>query len=121
MEIIRIKKCVYCGKENKRPLSLFCSIKCCSLNYYYNNRTKVINYQIKRWSEKYKNDVEFRKKRQFRDKSRQAHNKSCKLQETDCCQKCGVKEDLQRHHPSYKSIKTVTLCRNCHNKIHSSN
>ena len=35
------------------------------------------------------------------------------------CEICGTTERLQRHHPNYdEPLKIVTLCRNCHRKLH---
>lgn len=36
----------------------------------------------------------------------------------DHCEKCGVVESLQMHHPDYnKPLEVVTLCTNCHSKL----
>ncbi len=87
-----------------------------SLEYYYKNKEKVLEYQKKRWKEKYAVDKDFRKKRQLRDKSR----KDKTSLEGESCLQCFSTIDLQRHHPNYKSIEFIILCRSCHNKLHES-
>lgn len=80
---------------------------------YYAKRKEILAYQTKRWSEKYKEDAEFRKKRQLRDRSR-----SGKRRIDVPCQNCGSTFDLQRHHPTYNSTEVIILCRSCHNNLH---
>jgi hypothetical protein len=89
-----------------------------SLDYYYEHKKEVLNYQIKRWSKKYAGDSAFQEKRRLRDKSRMdVKGKMLNLQ--GCvCSMCGSGEDLQRHHPSYSSTDFIVLCRGCHNKVH---
>jgi hypothetical protein len=88
-----------------------------ALEYYYKNRDKVLMYQKARWKKKYQNDIQFRQKRQFRDKTRiltkfeNIQNKECTL--------CDSPIDLQRHHFDYSNpLNFVIVCRNCHNQIH---
>jgi hypothetical protein len=93
-----------------------------SLEYYYNNKDKVLDYQKKRLADKYKNNLEFKNKRQIRDKTRMCLPKEREKLEGRCvCNYCGNKKDLQRHHTdnyNYKKIKI--LCRKCHNELHES-
>jgi len=115
------EECRHCGKEfdKTHPLKVYCSTKCKSLGYYYANKKKVLDYQKNRWKDKYQNDLEFRNKRQLRDASR--FSKGClRTLKGKSCSKCGSDNDLQRHHPDYNSIKTIILCRSCHNVIHHS-
>jgi len=84
-----------------------------ALKRYYAKRKEILEYQRKRLKKKYKEDPEFRKKRQLRDKSRVG--KKAIIGE---CNVCGSKEDLQRHHPSYDDVTFVILCRKCHTHLH---
>jgi len=34
------------------------------------------------------------------------------------CQKCGVTDNLQKHHISYELGKTIILCEECHRTLH---
>ena len=79
----------------------------------FKNREKILKEQSKRWSKKFKENIDFRKRRYFRDTSRRKYNK--KLFQ---CLNCGSKKDLQRHHPNYVDLFSVILCRKCHNKLH---
>ena len=88
-----------------------------ALEYYYANREKVLDYQKKRWNNKYANDVEFRKKRQLRDASRMRKEGLRSLKDQKCVL-CSSSYDLQRHHPSYESTAVVIMCRSCHNSYH---
>ena len=101
-------------KERERYVKNRDRLKAKSLAYYYANKEKVLDYQTKRWSRKYQEDPAFRKKRQLRDASR-PHNENL---DGEVCNDCGSTLDLQRHHPTYTSIKVIILCRGCHNKIH---
>lgn len=87
-----------------------------ALEYYYKNREKVLKYQSERWKRKYKEDPEFRAKRQLRDKTRIVYGKQTKL--VGKCSNCDNEENLQRHHPSYKSIEFIILCKKCHDDLH---
>jgi len=88
-----------------------------ALEYYYKNREKVLTYQKKRWSIKFKEDEQFRERRYFRDATRRIKNYASL--ENESCVKCGSTLDLQRHHPNYTNPKEYTiLCRTCHNKLH---
>lgn len=84
-----------------------------ALEYYYKNKEKVLKYQIQRLNNKYKTDLEYRKKRQLRDKTR---NKKRKINGN--CKICGDINDLHRHHFNYESTEHIIVCRKCHNKIH---
>ncbi len=38
----------------------------------------------------------------------------------NACEECGSKEHLERHHPDYdKPLEAQTLCRECHQHVHS--
>lgn len=48
-----------------------------------------------------------------------ARNRIKYLQSADECAQCGSTENREQHHPDYsKPDLTVTLCRNCHQKLH---
>jgi len=38
--------------------------------------------------------------------------------DTDCCDVCGSKDNLQRHHPDYTSSGCCLLCQSCHTAEH---
>jgi hypothetical protein len=86
-----------------------------ALEYYYNNKSKVLEYQKNRWHIKYFNDVKFREKRQLRDRSRIGK----KNLEGEICKLCGTNKDLQRHHINYNIHYFEILCRKCHNELHN--
>lgn len=127
-------KCVMCGKDiiSMRSNQKYCSFSCRDkakylrhkdkikkrcLNYYHNNKEKVLEYQTRRWSEKMKHDPKFRERRQFRDKSR-LRGGIKNLEKSCVCSDCGCNKDLHRHHPSYNSLEYIILCRKCHNDTH---
>ena len=48
-----------------------------------------------------------------------AHTQSKRVKKQDFCSLCGVNYSLEKHHPDYSKPKEViTLCHNCHLKIH---
>jgi len=95
------------------PYTDYATTKRKSLEYYYQNKERVLQYQKKRLAEKYRTDLKFRQKRQLRDKSRIGKHKI-----SGCCSDCRAISDLQRHHPDYKHTKFIVVCRDCHNQIH---
>lgn len=84
-----------------------------ALERYYMNREKILKQQAERWKRKYKEDVEFRKKRQLRDKGRKGKKIEGK------CVWCKSTYDLHRHHPTYSDLQYIIICRPCHNKLHA--
>ena len=85
-----------------------------NIEYYHQNRDKIIQKQTELWKSKYAFNEQFRKKRQFRDKT----IKKVKLYDKNC-ENCGSPEDLHRHHPNYQNFNDyIILCRGCHNNIH---
>jgi RecA-family ATPase len=108
-------KCLHCKKETENNKK-YCSDSCKSLAYYYKNKEKVLKYQTERWKKKYQTDEKFRKKRQFRDKSRIIFDKLQKLE--GMCINCGTNKDLQRHHQNYEDYNYIIVCKKCHDEIH---
>ncbi len=124
-------KCKKCGKEfaKRNKWHKYCSKKCKwdsqydkhkvrkkidALKRYYSNRNGIVKQQSQRWCEKYRTDIEFRKKKLVRDKTRRLVNIKDKK-----CVDCGTNKDLHRHHPDSKDYKRFTiLCRHCHNTRH---
>ncbi len=82
--------------------------------YYLKNREKLLKNRSELWTKEYHNNPEFKKKCQFRYKTVSLVSLKNKV-----CSKCGLKEDLHRHHLNYDDIKAfIILCRKCHNKVH---
>ncbi len=119
-------KCLNCGKDfEEHPQKKYCSPKCKDrykylrdrskvLNRYYLNRKEILKQQTKRWTKRYKSDIEFRARRYIRDKT----TRMVSLKDKKCTS-CGVLNDLQRHHPDSKDYQRfVVLCRKCHNMLH---
>ena len=84
-----------------------------SLEYYYENRQKVLEYQKSRWMRKYNEDPEFRKLKRLRTRSKKIYG------DMVSCQECGSTQNLQRHHPDYNDTKIIVLCRLCHTQLHN--
>ena len=78
--------------------------------YYLSEKGKAT--RRKRDQERYNNNAEFRLKKKARDIARQIPLK-------ESCEICGLKENLEHHHPDYSKPREVqTLCIICHGKIH---
>ena len=132
-----MKICINCGKELVGKQEKYCSKRCRwriesikykkkiskrRKEYYKRNREKILErqkiWQKKRgnklWSEKYKNNEEYRNKKKCRDKTRRVINLK-----KEKCSVCGSTEDLHRHHPDYnKPEDYIIFCRKHHNKKH---
>lgn len=80
--------------------------------YYLENRNKRLKYKKERyWKEK--------KKFQLWFKLNYLERKGI-IAKKDICEICSSKENLLKHHPDYNQpLFFVTLCRNCHNKLHN--
>jgi len=103
------KKSLEYYHKNKKKISIK------QKEFYYKNRNKILKRQTKLWIKKYKNNLDFRKKRQFRDKSRWKYDKNLF---NKICYFCFSKKDLQRHHLNYEDLEYIILCRRCHNNLH---
>lgn len=77
-------------------------------NYYREHRDKILQRQYHRF-----NSPKERKRNQVRAYA----DRHSSLGES--CEKCGTKEGLERHHPSYdKPLVFLTLCHSCHRRLH---
>lgn len=75
---------------------------------------KISNAKIEYWKDKKLSYNEFRFKQNARKKAQRNLNLK------PCCEICGSKENLQRHHLDYtQPYKIVTLCFSCHRKLHN--
>jgi hypothetical protein len=87
-----------------------------SLRYYYQNREKILNYQIKRLEILKKVSPKIKEKYRLRILSQ----KYISLKDESCA-KCNSKKDLQRHHFDNHDAENIQiLCRKCHNNLHES-
>lgn len=90
------------NKEKKRELDK---------KYYKKNREKKLKYGRKRYSD---NKERYRIYNKINYKERKGI-----LKRNSFCEKCGSNQNLIKHHPDYsKPFEFITLCKNCHNKIH---
>lgn len=83
------------------------------LQYYYDNKQRVLEYQIARLMKKYREDEEYRAKSILRSKTRYKYN----FTRIDCSI-CFSKKDLHFHHENYNQLDAVVLCKRCHDFIH---
>jgi len=112
-----LKNCESCFKEREREHTRVWRAK---------NPEKVREYR-KKWNKNYqKNHPEVHRKAQ--EKYRKNHPEIEKAQNLaynhiplqPFCESCGSDQNLQRHHPDYtKPLIVRTLCKTCHNLIHS--
>jgi hypothetical protein len=59
--------------------------------------------------------------REMKDEGRyRSHNliRHIPLDKGIVCEECGSSEQLERHHPDYKSLNVQILCKPCHSKYH---
>lgn len=85
---------------------------------------KTHREQLKEWRKKNREKLtirlrEWRKKYPERAK---AHNliRNIELTEPFCCEICGAKDFLDKHHPDYNQpLNFVILCKSCHKRLHN--
>jgi len=84
---------------------------------YYKHRDARL---AKRKQCKHKSSLDYVKKNYQNNKDKWfARMKAHQIPIGDCCMLCGNKDSLERHHPDYsKPNEFITLCRNCHKKLH---
>lgn len=91
------------------------------LNFYYNNREKYKIYRIK-WQKLnphklYKYNL--LSKQKFPEKYKARYYAYNHNQIKNKCEKCNSYFKLNFHHTNYELNKGVTLCQDCHYKIHN--
>lgn len=139
LNVMIFNNCLTCGSNflpNKwHPQQKYCSQKCnskarnaknvikqrqFSLNWSRRNRKRQ-KATTKAWRERNKeherlNRIAYRKDNPL---VAQAQSIASKIPMQANCEKCGVTQNLERHHPDYNFPKAiVTLCRNCHAEEH---
>jgi hypothetical protein len=91
-------------------------IKSHSLKRYYNNRQKILKYQIERLN-KIKKDVNHPEHNKYLAR----HNYNTRVIK-EKCEICGSKENLERHHWRYDKPRLISiLCKSCHHIQHIKN
>lgn len=100
-----------------------------SLEYYYKNRQKRLEYQSK-WDKENKDKKSLQDKKRYGTKRynliqgirhySQKNYFKILLERYKGCQFCGSKEKLEIHHKKYtkKISDCLLLCQCCHKKIH---
>uniref|UniRef100_A0A6M3LQC2 Uncharacterized protein n=1 Tax=viral metagenome TaxID=1070528 RepID=A0A6M3LQC2_9ZZZZ len=100
-----------------------------SLEYYYRNRIKRIEYQRK-WDKENKDLKKEQDKKRYKTKKynkiqnirhySQIYHFGKLMEKYNGCMFCGSKERLQIHHKKYtkKISDCLLLCENCHKIIH---
>lgn len=111
------KKCIYLAeRESKKIWEKNNKERCKRVRKKWreNNKERHLELQRngqKRWEEKY-------------PEKRRAYSLTQKYREKikkDHCEDCGSDEYLHMHHEDYKKpLEVITLCRNCHVKVHRS-
>jgi hypothetical protein len=93
------------SRNRKTGYSNYCK-KCINLM----NKQKMENPEFREWKRKYT-------KENYEPARNMAYKKKTELMK-DKCEKCGVTEKLQMHHPDYRRpFEVKTLCAQCHADI----
>ncbi len=95
-----------------------------SKSKWLKNNPKKRKEVNKKWAKR--NPEKLRKKQKRHTlkypKAIKARNAARYIKKGECCIFCGSKERLEKHHPNYSKPKfIITLCANCHRKLHNGN
>ena len=130
-KIKEIRRCYYIRHQDE--------IKAKSQKYREENREKVRernrDYNRKRRDKKTKNlrskkyyennkEAILKRQKEYNKNNREKINAKALAENhvplTNNCVVCGSVENLERHHPDYSKPKfVITMCKSCHNLIHS--
>jgi hypothetical protein len=91
-------------------------------NYRKQNRDRI-NELFSQWSKDHPGYVNAHRcatAKKYPEKSRARSKRQYNIPLKTSCEKCGVSEKLEGHHPDYdKPLEVITLCKDCHEFIHS--
>lgn len=89
--------------------------------YYHQHRTERLAHD-REYYRKNRERILARQKRYYeQNKIKRAAKKKAwyYIPLGDKCEKCGSRENLERHHPDYTNpLEVQTLCRSCHALLH---
>jgi len=132
-------KCLICGKELFLPLSrgkkVYCSKRCANKGKITGRFRKCNQCGNEYWSFKsaeergakycsHKCCSDAKRSIGFLDSTVMRHNfgkqwsQKVKKRDSHTCQHCGSKEKIVAHHKRFEISNGITLCRDCHLKIH---
>ncbi|KKN50452.1 hypothetical protein LCGC14_0632830 [marine sediment metagenome] len=112
-----LKNCEYCNEKIENPTSNGQKYhkKC-----FIKNRKRYLNRFRFENKEYFKNTD--KKRHQKYPEKLLARNKSRTIKKNSSCEICGLKKELEKHHPDYsKPLHIITLCKKCHRRIHNDN
>lgn len=130
--MVKTINCVVCNKEIIRTGQKQKYCKECALlqqrkrgkAFYYRNREKMLN-SSKQWKDNNKERVtEYNQQysRSYRltiKEKKSAHQYAYSHNQKDNkCLNCDEIENLEFHHTSYEKREGITLCKQCHTKVH---